>query len=130
MCRFDPVLSDEFKREILDVIYGTGYPSLDFIHPHRLAVFFSILAHGVSCTQEPSAGLVQEQYLALAEAAISIEPICRGVSCSTVQAFFCIVRFLNNTVRSAADECWLLFGLCARIAQLVGSHGFPDTQIT
>lgn len=104
------------------MIYATGYPSLDFIHPHRLATFFAILAHGVSNTEEPSAAIVQEQYLALAEAAVSIEPVMRGVTCSTVQALFCIVRFLNTTVRSAADECWLLFGFCVRIAQLVSSY--------
>lgn len=101
------------------MIYSGGLPSLDFIHPHRLAIFFAILAHGVSHTQESSASLVQEQYLALAEAALSIEPIIRGVTCSTIQAFYCIVRFLNSTVRGAADECWLLFGMCVRIAQLV-----------
>ena len=113
-----PILRREID-ELLDMIYGTGYPNIDAAHPHKLSVFFSLLAQGLAFSRENSVSLVQEQYHALACALISLEPITRGVTCSSVQAFFLIVRFLNTTVRTAAEDCWILFGICVRVAQVV-----------
>lgn len=107
-------------EELLDMIYGSGYPIIDIIHPHKLSVFFSIMAQGLAFSRETSVSLVQEQYHSLACALISLEPITRGVTCSTVQAFYLIVRFLNTTVRTAAEDCWIIFGVCVRVAQVMG----------
>lgn len=128
--RFYPVLRREFDDDILNVIYASGYPTIDALHPHKLSVFFSVMAQGLAFSRDNSASLVQEQYHALACALVSIEPISRGVTCSTVQAFFLIVRFLNTTVRTAAEDCWIIFGICVRVAQVVrcfhGSSGRPS----
>lgn len=116
--RFMPILKREID-EIVDAIYTTGYPIIDTVHPHKLSVFFSLMAQGLSFSREASAALVQEQYHALACAMLSLDPITRGVTVSTVQAFFLIVRFLNSTVRTAAEDCWILFGICVRVSQTV-----------
>ena len=122
--RFMPILRREID-DIVDTIYASGYPIIDIIHPHKLAVFFSIMAQGAVFSRDSTASLVQEQYHALACALVSLEPITRGVTCSTVQAFFLIVRFLNNTVRTAAEDCWIIFGICVRVSQVVSPVLYP-----
>ncbi|THH33361.1 hypothetical protein EUX98_g851 [Antrodiella citrinella] len=117
--QFTPVLRREIE-EILNLIYGSSYPIIDSIHPHKLSVFFSIMAQGLAFSRETAASLVQEQYHSLACALVALEPITRGVTCSTVQSFYLIVRFLNTTVRTAAEDCWLIFGICVRVAQVMG----------
>ncbi|KAI0792135.1 hypothetical protein C8Q75DRAFT_754615 [Abortiporus biennis] len=115
---FSPIAQGEFQQEILNVIYQEEYPSFDFIHPHRLAIFFSVMAFGVAFKRD-SGPKLQEIYHALACACVSLHPISQGVTCSTVQAFFLFVRFLNHTVRTCAEQCWLIFGICVKVAQMV-----------
>ena len=63
--------------------------------------------------------LLSEQYHALAQAALSIEPLLTEVTASTVQALFMMVRFIYNSDRRSNEARWILNGLCARLAQSV-----------
>ncbi|KAH8104133.1 fungal-specific transcription factor domain-containing protein [Cristinia sonorae] len=116
--QFQPLLCREID-DIVVSIYDSGYPIIEHIHPHKLSVFFSLMALGAAFSPEP-VSMEREQYHALACAMISLEPITRGVTCSTVQAFFLIVRFLYSTVRTAGEDCWILFGMCVRVSQMMG----------
>lgn len=107
---------------ILKPIYDTTvFPSLDNIHPHRLSVFFILLACGIYFEDHPSATVLAEQYQVLARAAFSLNTILRDANCATIQAMFLIMRFIFISDRSNNEERWLLGGLCARAAQIV-SH--------
>jgi len=124
--QFNPFPSKEFYMEIFDYIYlpGVENPTLSTIHPHQLALFFSVLAHGAFYSRNSSTASIatQERYHALSCGALSLAPIARGVTCSTVQALFSIIRFLYYSVRSASEEHFLLFAVTVRAAQMMGIH--------
>ena len=65
-----------------------------------------------------------ERYHALSCAALSLAPIISEAMCATVQALFLSNAFLFTTVRVASEECWILVGLCGRLAYRVS--GSPD----
>lgn len=119
--RFNPISRTDFHRNIFDVIYDDEKPTTDLVKPHELAIFFAILAIGLIWSTDPSASLVRDQYDYLARAAFSLAPIAISVTTTTVQALFCINRFLNHGRRTVHEECWLLHGLNARIAQMVNT---------
>ncbi len=78
-----------------------------------------MMGDGVLYDPSPDAKLLAEQYHALAQAAISIEPLLLEVTSATVQALFMMVRFIYNSDRKSNEARWVLNGLCARLAQSV-----------
>ncbi|KDQ61553.1 hypothetical protein JAAARDRAFT_704939 [Jaapia argillacea MUCL 33604] len=117
---YDPVVRGEFMDSIVDSLYGTsGIVSLDMIHPHRLSVFFMILATGILFDEHPSAAILAEQYHALACAALSLDSIVKEATCSAVQAVFIMFHFIYLSDRSSNERRWLLTGLCGRLSQSV-----------
>lgn len=109
--------------EIFDYIYlpGRETPSLEIVDPHQLALFFSILAHGALFARNSVSAPTntQERYHVLACSALSLAPITRGVTLSTIQALFSIIRFLYHSVKATDEENCLLSSLAFRAAQMV-----------
>ncbi|KAL4250362.1 hypothetical protein ABKN59_005905 [Abortiporus biennis] len=123
--QFDPFPSAGFYRDIYNVIYppGSDKPCLDKIHPHQLALFFSIMAHGVFFARDKAMSVeAQERYHALACGAFSMSPFIRGVKLASVHALFSINRFLYYTVRSAVEDWFIIIAVTARAAQVMGLH--------
>ncbi|KAG2157850.1 uncharacterized protein EDB93DRAFT_1078285 [Suillus bovinus] len=118
---FDPIVRDDFMTNILSPLYGhTGSPNVDNIHSHRLSVFFIVLASGSLYEQSSSSKVLAEQYHALSRAALSLDPIYQDATCATVQALFMTFGHIYQSDR-ANNECrWLLLGVVARVAQLIG----------
>ncbi|TFY75022.1 hypothetical protein EWM64_g8991 [Hericium alpestre] len=111
----------EFKADIVDHIYmPDGSISLTNIHPHRLCIFFLELAGGVFWDTHPSAGILSEQYHALARAAFSVASIVKEASIATVQALYMHSVFAYITDRTKNEERWLMNGLTAKLAQTIG----------
>jgi hypothetical protein len=107
----------------MDPIYGTtGIPSLNTIHSHKLSVFFIVLANGALYDETPGENthLLAARYHNLARAALSLDPMLTDATVATCEALFMIIRFLFNSDRSANEERWLVTGLAARVAQMVG----------
>ncbi|KAF8920617.1 fungal-specific transcription factor domain-containing protein [Mucidula mucida] len=120
---YDPIIQQDFLMNILTPIYFVpGFTHLNTIHAHKLAVFFLMMGDGVLYDPSPDAKLLAEQYHALAQAAISIEPLLLEVTSATVQALFMMVRFIYNSDRKSNEARWVLNGLCARLAQSIGLH--------
>ncbi|KAG1769517.1 hypothetical protein EV702DRAFT_1140943 [Suillus placidus] len=118
---FDPIVRDDFMTNILTPLYGhTGSPNVNNIHSHRLSVFFILLASGVLYEQSPSSGVLAEQYHALSRAALSLDPIYQDATCATVQALFMAFGHIYQSDRTNNDSRWLLMGVVARLAQLIG----------
>lgn len=118
--RYDPIVRKDFFDTVMEPIYGTTpFASLDAIHPHRLSVFFILLASGIYYDSHPSAPILAQQYHVLSRAALSLGSILQEANCATVQALFMILRFIFITDRINNEERWLLGGLCARVAQIV-----------
>ncbi|OAX39813.1 hypothetical protein K503DRAFT_54027 [Rhizopogon vinicolor AM-OR11-026] len=117
----DPIIRDDFMTNILTPLYGhTGSPNINSVHSHRLSVFFILLASGVLYEHSPSSGVIAEQYHALSRAALSLDPIYQDATCATVQALFITVRYIYQTDCTNNESRWLLMGVVARVAQLIG----------
>ncbi|KAF8631863.1 hypothetical protein AX15_002133 [Amanita polypyramis BW_CC] len=118
---YDPIVREDLMVSILNPIYSTiVYGDLETIHSHRLAVFFMVLANGFLYDTDPAAIFCARQYQALGRAALSLDSLAQEVTCATVQTFFLVVRFAYNSDRRANEERWLLTGLAARLAQIIG----------
>lgn len=112
---------DDFMEEVMDKIYGqSNMPSVERVHPHRLALFLAVLAIGHQRSVSFNAGgginLNAERYHVLACAALSLAPVIAEAMCATIQALYCINCFLGCGARRTCEESWLLIGLMARIA--------------
>lgn len=118
---FDPIVRDDFMTNILIPLYGhTGSPNVNNIHSHRLSVFFILLASGVLHDQSQSSMVLAEQYYALSRAALSLDPISQDATCATVQALFMAFGHIYQSDRTNNEARWVLMGIVARIAQLIG----------
>lgn len=108
---------------IISPIYGTtGLANPIALHSHRLSVFYGILATGVVYDTHPAAALFQEQYHALARAALSLDPIWQEATSATVQALFVLMRYTYTVDRTSNEYRWLLGGLCTRVGQMVRAY--------
>ncbi|KAF8159717.1 hypothetical protein B0H34DRAFT_655640, partial [Crassisporium funariophilum] len=116
---YDPITVREFSTTILEPIYGGGFPTPAFIHPHRLSVFFIILANGLMVEPHASSMKIAQHYYALSRAALSMESMVSEATCATIQALFSMIRYLYIADRTATEERWLITGITARIAQTV-----------
>ncbi|KAI0078656.1 hypothetical protein K474DRAFT_862947 [Panus rudis PR-1116 ss-1] len=134
--QFNPVTREEFDRDILVPLYTMDdEPSVAYIKPHQLALFFGILCLGMIWKEGPTVPLTQTRYYALACGAISLEPISLKKTCTTVQALFTINRALHHFVRGAMEDCWLLHGMNVRVAQAMAlqydpvQFGLNETEV-
>lgn len=100
------------------MIYDSqGIGSVERAHPHRLSVFFIIIATGAFF--DPDTAFLAQKYNALASAALSLETILRNVTLYAIQSLLLMTRFSYVTDSSIDETRWLLFGACARAAQAV-----------
>ena len=118
---YGPVPREDFT-ELIDKIYDTSSePNAGGVHPHRLALFFAILAigHQRSADFATSAGgglnLSAERYYVLACAALSLAPLAAEAMTASVQALFLILCYLGCGTRRGCEESWLLIGIMARV---------------
>ncbi|KAI0792132.1 fungal-specific transcription factor domain-containing protein [Abortiporus biennis] len=123
--QFDPYNTEEFHREIFNLIYQPdGEIKLNHnLHPHKLAIFFSTMAYGAFYSRDPGSNttsVLQERFHAIACGAFAMEPLTKGVTVSTIQALFTLNRFLYYTVWSAYEEYYMLFGITVRASQMMG----------
>ncbi|KAK0457651.1 uncharacterized protein EV420DRAFT_1546715 [Desarmillaria tabescens] len=117
---YDPIVQQDFVMNILTPLYfAPGFTTLETIHAHKLAVFFMAMGDGVLYDSSPDSAYLSEQYHALAQAAMSIEPLLMEATSATVQALFMMFRFIYNSDRKSNETRWILAGLCGRIAQSV-----------
>lgn len=118
--RFNPITRHDFMKEVLDRMYDFGeIPNLDRLHPHRLAIFFGVMAIGASRSFEIAAAAQAERYYVLACATLSLAPIIAEAMCATIQALYVINSFLFIMARASSEESWLIVGLCGRLAYRV-----------
>lgn len=119
--RMNPITRHDFQMDICDRMYGCNeIPTLDYIHPHKLAVFFGIMSLGVM--RIDAADTIQsKRYHTLSCAALSLAPIISEAMCATIQALYLANAFLFTTVHVASEECWLLVGLCGRLGYRVSA---------
>ncbi|KAI0048106.1 hypothetical protein FA95DRAFT_1595332 [Auriscalpium vulgare] len=115
----DPIPRGDFNRVILEPVYQSVdiHACLSTLHAHSVSVFFMVLALG--SLFDPYT-LAAEQYHALGRAAFVLEPIVRGATCASSQALLLMLHFLYNTDRSGTERAWVLMGVTAKVAQMIG----------
>lgn len=108
-------------KTIITPMYASSrfQASVGAIHPHRLSVFFAVLASGAFWEDHPIAKVLAHQYHTLARAALSLKSIIHEASSASVQALCTIIRFLHISDMNAGEERWILAGICARTAHMV-----------
>lgn len=116
---------DDITLSVINPVYGySQIPTVESIHPHRLALLFGILS--LASLQKVGCGLRDlsaKRYYILACSAISLAPIISEASCATIQAIFTCHTFLHSSDRGASEENWLLSGIMSRLAYRVRSYG-------
>ena len=94
--------------------------SVGSIHPHRLALFFGIMAIGhqrsIDFATANGVNLNAERYYVVTCAALSLAPMIAEAMCATVQALFLVMSYLGCGTRRGCEESWLLIGMMARVA--------------
>ena len=110
-------------RSIFDPIYGANeVGSAQAIHPHKLSVFFIVLASGTLDDNPAFASGLAQQYYVLARAAFSMKAIAGEANIATVQAIFMVIWFLHiSDHENTSEERWLLAGICFKTAHIVGT---------
>ncbi|KAF7971060.1 hypothetical protein HWV62_22108 [Athelia sp. TMB] len=116
-----PIPHTDMIRSIFDPIYGINeVGSAQGVHPHKLSVFFVVLASGTLNDNPTFASCLAQQYYVLARAAFSIKAIAREANTATVQAMFMIIWFLHmSDHENTSEERWLLAGICFKTAHVV-----------
>ncbi|KAI9511610.1 fungal-specific transcription factor domain-containing protein [Russula earlei] len=119
---FDPVPRGDFEQTVLEPLYSSVndiVPLLNF-EPHRLSVFFMVIATGALFDSQPTARIIAEQYHAFACATFCLESIVNGATCASIQGLLMMAHFLFLTDRSGNERRWLLKGLCTKVIHMLG----------
>ncbi|KAF6761455.1 hypothetical protein DFP72DRAFT_987681 [Ephemerocybe angulata] len=116
---YEPITRQDFRNSVLEVLYGSkGEKSVEAAHPHRISLFFIILASGCLFHGDPETVATAKVYEALSRASFSLDSILVEATMATVQTLFLIVRFIYNEDRDRNEERWILVGLSCRVAHM------------
>jgi hypothetical protein len=117
----DPVQRGDFDNSVLEPLYASAHDPIPLtsLEPHRLSLFFIVIAVGTLFDTHPSARIIAEQYHAFACAAFSLESIADGATSATIQALYMMAHFLLLTDRSGGERRWLISGLTCKVIHMV-----------
>jgi hypothetical protein len=117
----DPVQRADFDNTILEPLYASVHDPvpLAYFEPHRLSIFFTVMAIGALLDSHPHARIIAEQYHAFACATFSLESIVGGATSASIQALFMMKHFLLSTDLSGGERRWLISGLTCKVIHMV-----------
>lgn len=117
----DPVQRGDFDNSIMEPLYASVHDPVPLVNfePHRLSVFFTVIAVGALFDSHPCARIIGEQYHAFACATFSLESIVHGATLASIQALFMMAHFLLLTDRSGGERRWLVIGLTCKVIHMV-----------
>ncbi|KAF8509510.1 hypothetical protein BU17DRAFT_98829 [Hysterangium stoloniferum] len=120
---YEPCPRPQFEEEILKHVYE-NINDPEGILPHRLALFFAVLSHGVltDINRAPYSAYA-EQLHQLARASLAASPFLQEPTLPVIQAMFLIGFYLVLVNRKeAASTGWALQGLNCKLAEMLGLH--------
>lgn len=120
---YEPCPRPQFEEEIFKHVYeNISHP--ESILPHRLALFYAVLSHGVLVdTRIPPYSPYAEQLHQLAKASLAASPFLQEPTLPVIQAMFLIGFYLVLINRKeAASTGWALQGLNCKLAEVLGLH--------
>lgn len=118
---YDPIIRSDFMTTVFDPIYGSNeLPSVTHVHAHRMSILLIVVATGALYDKDPYAMRLAHQYNVLARAALSLDPIAREANTASFQALYLIMRFTHASDSRDSEERFILGGMCAKLAQIIG----------
>ncbi|GJJ12435.1 hypothetical protein Clacol_006677 [Clathrus columnatus] len=120
---YEPCPRTQFDTEVFKHVYE-HISDPEGILPHRLALFFAVLSHGVLVDiHRPSYSPFAEQLHQLAKASLAASPFLQEPTLPVIQAMFLIGFYLVLVNRKeAASMGWALQGLNCKLAEMLGLH--------
>lgn len=102
------------------------------LHSHEVAVIFLVFAVGSHVSEDSDDQALGEKYRWLACAAMSLNPLIKEATSTTLQALFVMVQYFSCVDSPSCERRWLLSGVMYRLAcsvsWKVSSH--PYTKLT
>lgn len=102
----------------------TGSTIGNEIHSHQIALIFAVLAIGAFHSSEENRDATAEKYYHLACAALSLDPIMKEASSTTLQTLFVMMHYHNCRDNPGCERRWLLGGILYRMTYSVSSYFF------
>lgn len=126
-CTFQVLQQDIFVRTLLDVLLSVANGTIigDQLHAHQVALIYLVLALGSHLGDDHDGQLCGEKYFLLACAALSINPIVKEATTTTVQALFVMVQYFNCVDSPSCERRWLLAGIMYRLSYSIGLQRDP-----
>ncbi|KJA18056.1 hypothetical protein HYPSUDRAFT_45638 [Hypholoma sublateritium FD-334 SS-4] len=115
-----PVPEEDFLEAVLRPLYESDNP-LEPLAPHRMAVFWMVLAIGTLVDLDRPAHAPEAMKLYhYGRAALSIDSVLEEQSITGIQALMLICHFMFLSEISSAR--WVIMGIAVKLAQSIGLH--------
>ena len=91
----------------------------DGFHAHEIACIFLVMAIGSHFSGEPNGRENGEKYYLLGCAAMSLTPLVKEATSTTIQGLFVMVQYFNCIDNPGCERRWLLSSVMFRLAYSV-----------
>lgn len=118
---FSVLQQEDFVPKLLRTLRAVseGATIGDGFHPHEIACIFLVLAIGSHFSGEPNGHGNGEKYYLLGCAALSLTPLVKEATSTTIQALFVMVQYFNCIDGPGCERRWLLSSVMFRLAYSV-----------
>lgn len=115
------IQEEEFVPRLNDIlrIVSEGATIGDGFHAHEVACIFMVLAIGAHFSGEPNGKADGEKFHLLGCAAMSLVPLTKEATSTTIQGLFAMVQYFNCIDSPGCERRWLLSSVMFRLAYSV-----------
>ncbi|KAH8116265.1 fungal-specific transcription factor domain-containing protein [Phellopilus nigrolimitatus] len=120
-CSFQVVQQEIFIPFLLRILMqvANGMTIGENLHSHEVAVIFLVFAVGSHVSEDSNDQALGEKYRWLACAAMSLNPLMKEATSTTLQALFVMVQYFSCVDSPSCERRWLLSGVMYRLAYSV-----------
>ncbi|KAI5124204.1 hypothetical protein M0805_005054 [Coniferiporia weirii] len=126
-CSYQVVQQDDFVARLLRILrlVSNGLTIGESLHAHEVALIYLILAMGSHLGEDDNGRAVGEKFYHLACAALSLNPIMKEATSTTLQALFVMVQYFNCIDSPSCERRWLVAGIMFRLSYIIGLQRDP-----
>ncbi|THH10738.1 hypothetical protein EW145_g1121 [Phellinidium pouzarii] len=126
-CSYQVIQEDEFVPSLLGILLrvSNGLTIGESLHSHQVALIYLVLAMGAHLSEDDG-GEAGEKYYHLACAALSLNPIMKEATSTTLQALFIMVQYFNCVDSPSCERRWLMGGVMFRLSYSIGLQRDPS----
>ena len=118
---FSVIQQEEFVPRLLRILrmISEGISTGSDFHAHEIACIFMVLAIGSHFSGEPNGRTDGEKFHLLGCAAMSLVPLAKEATSTTIQGLFAMVQYFNCIDGPGCERRWLLSSVMFRLAYSV-----------